>query len=553
MSSSLSIDSYSEGQSSLWLVVWFVLALLFLNALLSFVAVWPTVFVKPDTRLAPEFVGLMVVLFSVSRAYFSKSNRLIAFLAAFYLLLVLGHYADAVVPHIFGRPINLYWDIPQIPRFVWVTVKGVPWWVTTGALIALALSVWFLHRLVFVSMQAVSQGFKAFVPTWLFCIISIGMLGFIAPHYSSLPPHSNYVSKPVLPAYWKEAKLLWNAFDSDRAEQLLPPSTVVMNALSRPSDQVLQSLHKRDVMLMFLESYGALLYDQPQAAEGIRQTREQLEQAIASSGRHVVSAFFTSPTFGGASDLAHMSLLSGIELPLENSQRHDLLLTTGRPTLIDVFQYAGYEVFGLYHSVAWDWAERAYYGYDQYLSGPDLDYKGPAFGYWKIPDQYALAKYEAMFPRDAKAAPRMTFFATISTHFPFYQVPPYQPDWKRLLTDNPFETGDALKAQSEQVSWDYMLPDYLRTINYNHQWLAGYFSQDLPRESIYVLIGDHQPTGNIAGESATWDVPVFVISKDDQFLDRFRDQGFTDGMTPGSRQSKGGLHDLTSILLQAFE
>lgn len=553
MSFALSIGSKSGFQSKFWFVIQVALALLFLNALLSFVAVWPTVLVKPDSRIAPEFAGTLMVLFVLSMPAFSRFQKAIGVLAGFYLLLVLGHYADVVVPHIFGRPINLYWDIPQIPRFVWVTVKGVPWWVTAGAIIGLVFSVWALHQLVCWAMKTAQLGLQRFFPSWLVLASILAMLVFVAPYYSSALPHSAYVSKPVLPTYWKQAKLLWNALDSERAERLLPPSTVVLNALEKPGDQVLSGLKKRDVMLMFLESYGAVLYDQDAAAEGVRETRKDFEQALQASGRHIVSAFFTSPTFGGASDLAHMSLLSGIELPLENSQRHDLLLTTGRPTLIDVFQHSGYEVFGLYHSVFWDWAERVYYGYDQYLSGPDLDYQGPDFGYWKIPDQYAIAKYEEKYPRDATAAPRLTFFATISTHFPFYQVPPYQPNWQRLLSEAPFDQGDADKAQAEQVSWGYMLPDYLRTINYNHQWLAGYFSRPQPRESVYVLIGDHQPTGNIAGDDATWDVPVFVVSKDNLLLDRFRKMGFTDGMDPDSRASKGGLHDLTGMLLRAFE
>jgi hypothetical protein len=511
------------------------------------------VLVKPDARIAPEFVGLLFVLYFLSITKGVNVVRWLPYLAGFYLLLVVGHYADVVVPHIFGRPINLYWDIPQIPRFVWVTVKGVPWWVTTVALMGILVSIWSLHRVICFAMHCIQSGFVRWVPVWLFVSAGVGLLSLVIPHYSIRAPESSFVAKPVLPVYWKEAKLLRYAFDAEKAEQLLPPSTAVNQALQKPADHLFSGLAGRDVMLMFLESYGAVLYDHPDVAAGVAQTRDAWEASLAINGQHVVSAFFTSPTFGGASDLAHMSLLSGIDLPLENSQRHDLLLTTGRPTLIDVFQHAGYQVFGLYHSVFWDWAERAYYGYDQYISGPDLDYRGPAFGYWKIPDQYAIAKYEQLFPRDALAPPRMTFFPTISTHFPFYQVPPYQPDWVRLLGQSPFDAEQVSKAQAEQVSWGNMLPDYLRTINYNHQWLAGYFAKPEPRESVYVLIGDHQPTGNIAGAKVSWDVPVFVISKDQQLLDRFRELGFSDGMSPSSRQPLGRLHDLTAYLLSVFE
>ncbi|MDX1670389.1 MAG: hypothetical protein R3194_13285, partial [Limnobacter sp.] len=148
--------------------------------------------------------------------------------------------------------------------------------------------------------------------------------------------------------------------------------------------------------------------------------------------------------------------------------------------------------------------------------------------------------------------PRLTVFPTISTHFPFYQVPPYQPDWKQLLSDKPFELNEAKKAQNEQVSWGYMWPDYVRTINYCHKWLAGYFENTQQRGGLYILIGDHQPTGNIVGPEATWDVPVFVISDDESLLERFKELGFTAGLDPARRQSMGGLHDLTGLMLKAL-
>lgn len=102
------------------------------------------------------------------------------------------------------------------------------------------------------------------------------------------------------------------------------------------------------------------------------------------------------------------------------------------------------------------------------------------------------------------------------------------------------------------MNWEYMKPDYLRTINYTNTWLAGYFGQPEPRETVYVMIGDHQPTGSVSREPTPWDVPVFIVSKDQRLLDRFRAMGFTDGLTPKTRAPQGSLHNLTSVLLMGF-
>ncbi|MFM8736660.1 MAG: hypothetical protein ACKOGB_02985, partial [Betaproteobacteria bacterium] len=48
----------------------------------------------------------------------------------------LGRYADVTVPALFGRPINAYWDLPQIPRFLWVSAQEWPWWWTAVVLAA---------------------------------------------------------------------------------------------------------------------------------------------------------------------------------------------------------------------------------------------------------------------------------------------------------------------------------------------------------------------------------------------------------------------------------
>jgi hypothetical protein len=540
-------------------VAFLILALVFLNSVLSFTAVWPTLFVVPDARISPEFIGFVTLLTACMALIGKPQLRVLTVAAAFYALLILCRYADVVIPNILGRPVNLYWDVPELPRFAWVTAQGLPWWLSVAAVVLIVGAVWGFYRLLLKAMLTVVDGLYPYARrVWLWGILVLMSAGAATCYLGVQGPDSPFVnrvakvvSKPVLPTYVTELAKLWDIMSPERAAKLLPESTVVDAALSKPTGQILDGLQGRDVHLIFLETYGAVLYDQAESESATLDTRNQLEKAIQASGRHVVSAFYKSPTIGGASDLAHLSVLSGIDL--SDSRKHDVLLTTTRPTLLKVFQHEGYDVFGLYHSVAWDWVERVFYGFDVYLSGPDLGYQGPAFGFWKIPDQFAIARVEQMYPRTQDARPRLTLFPTISSHFPFHQVPPYQPDWQRLLGPNPFDAEEAARAQAEPVNWEYMKPDYLRTINYVNTWLAGMFKQPEPRETVYVLIGDHQPTGSVTREDTPWDVPVFVVSSDTELLDAFRAQGFSDGLKPSQRKPLGGLHDLTEVLLKGFE
>ncbi|MFZ1536284.1 MAG: sulfatase-like hydrolase/transferase, partial [Chromatiaceae bacterium] len=279
--------------------------------------------------------------------------------------------------------------------------------------------------------------------------------------------------------------------------------------------------------------------------------RDTLSRTIAATGRQVVSAFVRSPTFGGASDLAHLSLLSGIDL--SDPLRHDLLLTSDRPTLLSLFDRHGYRTYGFYPALSWDWPERAFYGFDEFLDGPALGYRGPEFGPWFIPDQYSMARFDELNPIRPDTPPRLLFFPTITSHFPFRQVPPYQPDWSRVLSARPFDSEDVERGLSYQVGdWMNLLPEYLRTIEYTYAWLAGYLEQPSPRDYLMILVGDHQPTSSVTGPDAPWDVPVHVITSRPELVERFRALGFRPGLEP-RRPVLGGMHELTWVLADAFD
>jgi Sulfatase len=531
-----------------------LLALFVLNSLLSFGPLWPTPAIVLQLKLSPEMMGLWFILlwlgYRASNPNVLPSKRVLWLLSTLVLCLVVGRYADVTVPSLFGRPISLYWDVPQIPRFLWVSAINNPWWVSMAAVLATAAIVWallsFIHFCLRVVLQTTVPWALQSHRAWLLAFIASV---FVAAHVAYVPGTGRYVSNAILPNYIKQARLLWDAHTPGTVAYALPTITPVEDALASHGPNVFSALGHRDVSIIFLESFGAVLFDQAEARAATEPSRQKLQEVLQATGRQVVSGFFRSPTIGGASDLAHMAVLSGVDL--SDPRRHELLLTTKRPTLMHLFKQAGYQTFGVYHAVSWVWPEHVHYGFDRYLDGPALDYQGPPITFWKIPDQIALARYEQQHPRTASSPPRALFFPTISSHFPFNPVPPYQPDWQRALTSTPFEAADVEAAHTSTTNWLDMRKQYWATVNYVYTWLGGYFALPEPRETIYILIGDHQPTANITGENVSWDVPVHIISRDRVLLDRFKTHGFSDGLSP-SRQVLGGLHHLTSLLLSGF-
>jgi Sulfatase len=519
-----------------------VLALFILNSALSMTNWWPTPFVYLDGRVSPEFVAIWVLILSWVALRQSINATALRCLTAFYVLLVIGRYFDTTAPALFGRAINLYWDGLQIPRLLWVLAQRSPWWLSLSVGLALIAV---LSILFFSLKWALRQAVEVAAPMALRSKFALAVTGFLlvsaVANLFGVQATWPYISRPVLPTFFKQARILAASLNEGTSNLVLPASPTF--------DSNLAALKGADFKLFFFESYGAVVFDKPSMLAQLKPEIDALEKQVQSSGWQVASAFVSSPTFGGGTDLAHMALLSGIDT--KDPILHDVLLTTKRPTLVSHFKAKGYQTFGVYPALSWAWPEGAFFGFEQLIDGPALSYQGPSLGYWKIPDQFSVARLRELHPVTAAAPPRMTFFASISSHIPFHPVPPYQPDWKRVLTSDPYEAQDIAALQSSNPDWLNMTPGYVGMMRYNFQWLRGYMAQSHPRDYVLLVMGDHQPASNITGEGASWDVPIHLFSSRPELVERFIAAGFSPGLH-ASRAPITSLSGLTSLLLRTL-
>src|SRR5690606_28948351 len=73
-----------------------------------------------------------------------------------------------------------------------------------------------------------------------------------------------------------------------------------------PGERLLTRLNGNDVLLIFVEAYGRTAFD---AQAPVRQLHES-EAALRAAGYSMRSAWLVSPTFGGASWLAHSTFVT---------------------------------------------------------------------------------------------------------------------------------------------------------------------------------------------------------------------------------------------------
>jgi hypothetical protein len=302
---------------------------------------------------------------------------------------------------------------------------------------------------------------------------------------------------------------------------------------------------------MFLESYGALTYDSSEVSAIVEPGRAELAAAIEATGRNAASAFVESPTFGGSSWLAHSTLMSGFEV--REPGNYDLLLTQKRETLPSLFAASGYRTLALMPGSKNPWPEGAFYGFDAILGEKELDYHGPDFGWWRIPDQYSLAKLDELAFAAGKRAPAFVFFPTVNTHLPFRPTPPYQPDWQRVLTAHPFDDAETAASIAQSPDWTNLGAPYAASFAYTLRFLGGYLRAHPGADIVLVLVGDHQPASGVSGPGARWDVPVHVITSRGAIVSSLLDAGFVSGVELAPQQpAVGSMRDLTGVLLHAF-
>ncbi len=532
----------SGGASIAWRGARVVLALILLNGALTFANVWPTLGVHWRGELSVELAALLVLLALIHTRARPIGRRALALLSVLFVLLALGRYADVTSPALYGRPVNLYWDLPHVGEVIGMLARVATLWQLMGLCLVTLVVLGVLYLLARWSLGQVDEALRlhrvARVGLGSLCALLVAC--FLAQQLSDRVPRVPRFSIPVSQTYGVQVARVLSVV-SGSATRSLPPSPLLRSNLG--------ALDGDDVLLIFVESYGRSTYDRPEFAAYLRPARERLQAAIHDTGRDVVSAFVTSPTFGGTSVLAHLSLLTGIQV--RDTRSYRLLMTQHRPTLVSVFHGAGYRTIAFMPGNQHPWPEGSFYGFDHIYGAGQLDYRGPKFGWWHIPDQYSFAALDMDELQPHPRRPLFVFFPTLSTHMPFRPIPPLQPDWSRMLSAHPYDAAPLQAAMAKTPRWTHLGESYVGAVQYFFDTFTSFLRRRPDEHAVLILLGDHQPASSVSGEGASWDVPVHVIASRPGILAALQAEGFKAGLTP-SGPAIGNMNQLAQWLLAAF-
>ncbi len=305
--------------------------------------------------------------------------------------------------------------------------------------------------------------------------------------------------------------------------------TVVQNAYNYAGHKLLR---KPNIYLIFVESYGSVLYKRPDYRQAYTELLSQLQAQLQQNDWHAVSALSESPTWGGGSWMSYTSTLFGMRV---DTHPHYLSLldryqSVTYPDLGHYLKSQGYEYIRL-SSLAVDLDEKAWrqlknlYGIDQWPNYDNLDFKGAHFGWGPSPpDQYVLF-YARETILNGLDTPFFFFFVTQNSHYPWIPLPEVVEDWQTLN-----EAPDSTEVfQAGSIPHQAKRQNYLDSINYELRFLTDYIIKSGPEDSIFILIGDHQPP-QVSRRADSFDTPIHILSRDPALVEAFLDYGFEPGL-----------------------
>ena len=523
-----------------------LVALAFLNTVLNLDAAIPGRPWDSFLQLAPELLVLTIAMSLRVRRDTRFRPALYAPIAAAVIFLALFRLADTLVPMVFNRPFNLYLDTQHVPDVVFLG-----WMLLSPAFFAMALAglaltlpsmIWGVVR----SLKILHGGLAANGPKPLLSCLAAGVIA--AGAWSGVRPEGApaLIGSTTLPRLVEEVRAILDLEGIRRRDQAAI-QTAIERSRSTPTN--LNALHRTPVFLFVIESYGQTVFSDPDHAARVTPVVKAVEADLRAAGFGMCSAYLASPTFGGTSWLAHGTLASGVRL---NSQiRHDLLLGSSLTPLAEYFNRAGYRTVRAMPGTLWPSPAGKFYRFQRTYTAADFAYKGPDFAWAPMPDQYVLSYVYRQEIQNA-SGPLLVEFILVSSHAAFDVHAPYIEEWQALGDGSLFHSLPALTFPGAWSDPPKLAKAYSAAVVYEFTVLSEFIRRFLAGDELVVIVGDHQPCAAVAGASASWSVPVHVISRNPEAIRRFVQRGYTEGLVPNHAPPHPGMETFFWNFLEDF-
>jgi len=291
-------------------------------------------------------------------------------------------------------------------------------------------------------------------------------------------------------------------------------------------------IEKPDIVIISVESLGSIAYKDEEVYAGIKETLMGYQEKLSHKGVHVASSYSTPPQFAGGSWLSVGSLIYGYKM--EHDSQYNALFKMGSnfksyKSILHYFKDQGYHAsmiatLGGYNEFQVDWEKvRNVYPMDTFVKIDDIEYVGKMLDFmgqpFSPPDQYSLWKGMEIIG-STSAQPKISLFTTLNSHCNWHSPLKLEMDYRELNSIDDFETTNNTKKPRKS--------NYTRSIAYQLEVVFDFVYKN--PDKVYIIFGDHQPPF-ITPDSLGFETPVYVLSTNQELIDGFVREGFSNGLT----------------------
>lgn len=309
----------------------------------------------------------------------------------------------------------------------------------------------------------------------------------------------------------------------------------------------LDGLERRDVILVFVESYGRASFDNPRYEAAHDGVRRAAQAAGETAGVAMMSGWLTAPISGGQSWLAHATLAFGLRVG--DQWRFERLLAGDRQSLFQIAARAGYHTAAYMPAITMPWPESRRIGFARLFASDDLGYRGQPFNWVTMPDQFTLEAFERI--SGGLPEPRFSQIVLISSHAPFTPIAPVLP--REDIGDGRIFDRWANSGDPPDVVWrdrERVRDQYRDALGYSLSVAFEFATRQAREGKLVIVVGDHAPAGFIS-QIDSLDVPMHVFGPD-HLLARMGSWRWAPGLRPAAAQPAWPMEAFHDRFIAAF-
>ncbi|SEK39840.1 Phosphoglycerol transferase MdoB [Roseovarius nanhaiticus] len=382
----------------------------------------------------------------------------------------------------------------------------------------------------------------------LFAVLAIAEIGMALGRWSLpvAPPGAAFTAR----VGYERVQLVRQTITDLRAFRIAArqdPFAERTGLLDRLTDESANAAN-RDVLVVFVESYGRTSLETPFYAGTHRATLLAAEARLRDAGYAMASGLLVAPTRGGQSWLSHATFANG--LWINDQTRYGAMLASGRETLFHIAARSGFRTAAVMPQITLDWPESEAMGFDTVLAAADLGYRGAPFNWVTMPDQFTFTALDRLV-RAREEGPVFAQLALGSSHAPWTPVPDLVP-WDEVGDGRIFNDMAAAGDPPEMV-WrdrDRVREQYRKAINYALRTVFDYAALHADAPPLMIILGDHQAADFVALEDRP-DVPIHIIGPPD-LVAQLKGWGWQEGLIPDPDVAPMAMDRMRDLLIETF-